>query len=130
MEQGTLGQTILVTGCAGFIGSRVTEMLLDQGYRVVGVDNLNDAYDVRLKHWRLARLARPGFEFYELDVRDKAALQAVFEATPTPAVAGLVPTNGTNGRAALPTLPTLPTLPMFLIADQLAAAVPGVGIGV
>ena len=40
----------LVTGAAGFIASRVCEMLLDEGHSVVGVDNLNDAYDVRLKH--------------------------------------------------------------------------------
>jgi len=46
----------LVTGCAGFIASRVCEMLLEQGAEVVGLDDLNDAYDVRLKHWRLARL--------------------------------------------------------------------------
>jgi len=52
---------IFVTGCAGFIGWKVAEMLLDQGHTVAGVDNLNDAYDVRLKHWRLARLeGRPG----------------------------------------------------------------------
>lgn len=53
----------LLTGCAGFIASRVCEMLLDQGHDVVGVDNLNDYYDVRLKDWRLSRLlgssARP-----------------------------------------------------------------------
>ena len=53
----------LVTGCAGFIASRVCEMLLEQGHTVVGVDNLNDYYDVRLKDWRLSRLlggaARP-----------------------------------------------------------------------
>ena len=46
----------LVTGCAGFIGARVSEMLLDEGHGVVGVDNLNDAYDIRLKDWRLKRL--------------------------------------------------------------------------
>lgn len=48
----------LVTGVAGFIASRVTEMLLEQGHTVVGVDNLNDYYDVRLKHYRLGRIAR------------------------------------------------------------------------
>ena len=49
----------LVTGCAGFIASRVCEMLLEQGHTVVGVDNLNDYYDVRLKDWRLSRLLGP-----------------------------------------------------------------------
>jgi UDP-glucuronate 4-epimerase len=59
----------LVTGCAGFIASRVTEMLLDAGHLVVGVDNLNDAYDPRLKHWRLGRLtSRKGFQFHQLDI--------------------------------------------------------------
>jgi len=48
--------TYLVTGCAGFIASRVCEMLLEQGHDVVGIDNLNDYYDVRLKDWRLSRL--------------------------------------------------------------------------
>ena len=52
----------LLTGAAGFIAYRVAEMLLDEGHTVVGVDNLNDAYDVRLKQYRLQRLkARPGF---------------------------------------------------------------------
>ena len=46
----------LVTGCAGFIASRVCEMLLEDGHEVVGMDSLNDAYDVRLKHWRLGSL--------------------------------------------------------------------------
>ena len=46
----------LVTGAAGFIGSRVAEMLLEQGHTVIGWDNLNDAYDVRIKNWRLKRL--------------------------------------------------------------------------
>lgn len=69
----------LVTGCAGFIASRVTEMLLDAGHRVAGVDNLNDAYDPRLKRWRLARLeGRPNFRFHELDIADRAAIQSRF----------------------------------------------------
>ena len=45
---------ILVTGCAGFIGAKVSQLLLDAGQTVVGYDNLNDAYDPRLKAWRLA----------------------------------------------------------------------------
>jgi len=48
--------TYLVTGAAGFIASRVCELLLVDGHTVVGVDNLNAYYDVRLKDWRLARL--------------------------------------------------------------------------
>ena len=47
----------LVTGAAGFIASHVCDLLLDDGHTVVGLDNLNDAYDVRLKDWRLAQLA-------------------------------------------------------------------------
>ena len=46
----------LVTGCAGFIASKVADSLLRAGHAVVGVDNLNDAYDPRLKQWRLAQL--------------------------------------------------------------------------
>ncbi len=46
----------LVTGAAGFIASRVAELLLDGGHSVVGIDNLNDAYDVRMKEYRLRRL--------------------------------------------------------------------------
>jgi len=69
----------LVTGCAGFIASRVSELLLDAGYAVVGVDNLNDAYDVRLKHWRLARLEhRADFCFHHLDVTDRVGLAELF----------------------------------------------------
>ena len=59
----------LVTGAAGFIGSDVARRLLDDGQAVVGVDNLNDAYDLRLKQWRLERLqARPGFTFRQADI--------------------------------------------------------------
>jgi nucleoside-diphosphate-sugar epimerase len=71
--------TYLVTGNAGFIASRVTELLLDDGHRVVGIDNLNDAYDVRLKQWRLARLeGRDGFEMNRADISDRASLDEVW----------------------------------------------------
>jgi len=67
--------TYLVTGCAGFIASRVTEFLLADGHTVVGVDNLNDAYDVRLKHWRLDQIKnQPNFHFHKLDICDHSAL--------------------------------------------------------
>jgi nucleoside-diphosphate-sugar epimerase len=70
----------LVTGCAGFIASRVTELLLDAGHRVVGVDNLNDAYDPRLKQWRLARLqSRGGFEFRQMDISSRDCVEQLFE---------------------------------------------------
>lgn len=65
----------LVTGAAGFIGARVAEMLLEQGHAVTGMDNLNDAYDVRLKEYRLQKLqALPGFEFVRADISDRRAL--------------------------------------------------------
>ena len=71
----------LVTGCAGFIASKVSELLLGEGHRVVGVDNLNDAYDPRLEQWRLARLqAQAGFCFHQVDIGDRQALEGVFEA--------------------------------------------------
>jgi hypothetical protein len=60
--------TILLTGCAGFIGARLGEMLLAEGHLVVGVDNLNDYYDARLKRHRLDRLTTArGFKFHEPD---------------------------------------------------------------
>ncbi len=71
---------ILVTGAAGFIASKVCEFLLAEGHSVVGMDNLNDAYDVRLKDWRLAQIKdKPGFEFHRLDICDRPALQQLFE---------------------------------------------------
>lgn len=69
----------LVTGAAGFIASRVCGMLLDEGHSVVGLDNLNDAYDVRLKEYRLKKLSdRPGFLFIKQDITDRCAVEEVF----------------------------------------------------
>lgn len=66
---------VLVTGCAGFIGYHVAEALLTRGDTVLGADNLNDYYDVRLKEARLARLReRPGFGFHRVDISDKQAV--------------------------------------------------------
>ncbi len=73
--------TYLLTGVAGFIGSRVAEFLLADGHAVVGVDNLNDAYDVRLKRWRLAQLeGNPGFEFHRLDICDRDGLRKLVKS--------------------------------------------------
>lgn len=67
---------VLVTGCAGFIGWKVSELLLEEGREVLGMDNLNDAYDARLKQWRLGQLeGRHGFEFYPADICDRAGLR-------------------------------------------------------
>jgi nucleoside-diphosphate-sugar epimerase len=75
----------LVTGAAGFIASRVAEMLLEEGHSVVGIDNLNDAYDVRVKHWRLARLeGRPGFTFHHMDIGDRAGLSQLCDQQTAP----------------------------------------------
>ena len=70
---------ILVTGAAGFIGSTLSLRLLARGDRVVGVDNLNDYYDVSLKEARLARLrAHTGFEFEKIDIADRAPMARLF----------------------------------------------------
>lgn len=66
----------LITGVAGFIAARVAEMLLEAGHSVAGLDNLNDAYDVRMKEYRLNGLRKyPGFSFHLLDISDKKALE-------------------------------------------------------
>ncbi len=93
----------LVTGCAGFIASKVAELLLDAGHEVVGVDNLNDAYDPRLKQWRLARLKpRPGFSFHALDITDREALERFFAGEGFSAVFNLAARAGVRPSVANP----------------------------
>lgn len=68
--------SILLTGVAGFIASRVASMLLDDGHNVIGLDNMNDAYDIRLKEYRLHALTgRAGFHFLRTDIADRAAVR-------------------------------------------------------
>jgi len=69
---------ILVTGAAGFIGYHVAERLLARGETVVGIDNLNDYYDPRLKQARLDRLVNPRFTFERIELADRAAVEALF----------------------------------------------------
>lgn len=65
----------LVTGAAGFIGARTTELLIKDGHTVLGVDNMNNAYDPRMKEYRLRKLqAMPEFTFYKLDISDKSII--------------------------------------------------------
>jgi UDP-glucuronate 4-epimerase len=71
----------LVTGAAGFIGFHTSLRLLDGGHEVVGLDNLNDYYDVTLKEARLAQLVgRPAFKFQKLDLQDRSGVEELFAA--------------------------------------------------
>ncbi|GAJ38351.1 NAD-dependent epimerase [Saccharococcus caldoxylosilyticus] len=72
--------TILVTGAAGFIGMHLSQRLLEQGYEVVGIDNLNDYYDPKLKEDRLAELRKyDRFTFEKLDLVDREGILKLFE---------------------------------------------------
>jgi len=71
---------ILVTGVAGFIGSKVSEMLLEKGRDIIGIDNLNDYYDVKLKLWRLNNLKKyNNFKFYKIDIENYKSLKSLFQ---------------------------------------------------
>lgn len=74
-----MSDAVLVTGCAGFIGARVVQRLLGEGREVLGIDNLNEAYDIRLKQWRLQQLENePGFKYQLIDILDQPALAKLF----------------------------------------------------
>ncbi len=86
---------VLVTGCAGFIGAAVARLSVQSGHQVVGIDNLNDAYDVRLKEWRLSHIqGMSTFTFHRLDITDPSALAGFFENHPVDAVINLAARAG------------------------------------
>ena len=71
---------VLVTGCAGFIGWMVSKKLLDSGHSVLGIDNINDYYDPRLKRWRLEGLsAHRNFVFHEEDISGHEKMKSITE---------------------------------------------------
>ncbi len=73
-------EIIMVPGAAGFIGSKVSEYLVNKGYQVIGLDNLNHYYDTRLKEKRLDNLARLGnFRFFEVDIEEYDSLETLFQ---------------------------------------------------
>lgn len=94
---------IMVTGCAGFIGSKVSEVLAREGNQVVGVDNVNDAYDPRLKVWRLSQLQQhTNFTFHKVDILDREGLQRLFRGRSIEAVVNLAARAGVRQSVSNP----------------------------
>jgi nucleoside-diphosphate-sugar epimerase len=98
-------QAYLVTGCAGFIANRVAQFLLDDGHHVIGIDNLNDYYDVSLKKHRLEKLQSVDrFTFYEIDLEDRGAVKKVFDQHSIGAVINLAARAGVRYSMVNPTI--------------------------
>ena len=90
-----MNKSILVTGSAGFIGSRVAALLVEQGHHVVGIDNMNNYYDVSLKQHRLQQLEQlSGFNFRQIDLESTDAIKQLFEAFEFEAVVNLAARAG------------------------------------
>ena len=89
---------ILVTGCAGFIGSKVCELLLKDGHTITGVDSIGNANDVRLKEWRLSGLKDdPSFTFDRLDISVQHGLSSMFQRDRFEGVVNLAARAGVRG---------------------------------
>lgn len=87
-------KTYLVTGCGGFIGSRVVAFLNEQGHHVVGVDNMNDYYDVSLKEHRVESLKGPLFTFTQMDIENQSKVSDLFDQHKFEAVVNLAARAG------------------------------------
>lgn len=93
----------LITGIAGFIGWKVGEFLLKRGEKVLGVDNLNQAYDVKLKKWRLSQLfSFPNFKFHQIDISCYEAIRMLFEVYPIKSVIHLAARAGVRASTVDP----------------------------
>lgn len=114
----------LVTGAAGFIGAKTSEILLNQGHTVVGIDNMNTAYDPRMKEYRLKKLqATSGFTFVLGDISDRAIIQhSSFSIHPFDAVINLAARAGVRYSVEDPwgflASNTIGTLNMLEVARQ------------
>ncbi len=96
-------KSVLVTGCCGFIGCRTSQELANRGYRVLGVDNMNDYYDPRLKQYRLKELERLGnFTFHRLDIEEKEPIDELFKKEKFDAVINLAARAGVRYSLADP----------------------------
>jgi len=88
-------QTVLVTGAAGFIGWKTAKMLLEGGFNVVGIDNMNHYYDIKLKEWRKRDLEKyENFRFFEVDIENLGALKVLFDSFDFDAVINLAARAG------------------------------------
>lgn len=88
-------KTAIVTGAAGFIGFHLSKRLLENGCRVIGIDNLNDYYDVRYKTGRLEQLeSDPGFTFVKIDLSDREGMEKVFRNNAVDVVVNLAAQAG------------------------------------
>ena len=96
-------KTYLVTGCAGFIASKVSELLLGRGDKIIGVDNLNDAYDVNLKKWRLEQLFKfDKFTFHKTDITNLSQLEKIFTQNTFDAIINLAARAGVRSSVENP----------------------------
>jgi UDP-glucuronate 4-epimerase len=96
----------LLTGAAGFIAYSIARQLLTEGHSVVGVDNINDAYDRRLKQWRLSQLQKlPNFHFHQADISNYAEIERIWQQTkPFDAVINLAARAGVRQSVTDPTI--------------------------
>ena len=88
-------EKIIITGCAGFIGSHLTETLLAAGYKVIGIDNFHPYYDIALKKQNLqSALQNSHFQFYEVDILKVSQLEKIFSENPSSTVVHLAALPG------------------------------------
>ena len=94
---------ILITGCAGFIASNVSVNLLKRGDKIIGIDNLNNAYDVNLKKWRLEKLFKfDNFIFHKIDITNLSQLEKIFTQNTFDAIINLAARAGVRSSVENP----------------------------